>query len=316
MKRIVIFLIFIIMLSGCNAAVAPNTPPGTATAAPGNSPMPTATPAPPPPSVLCIMDSLEEDAPEFFQNITGAATAYDWELTTVEAPGGFDSVVGKGVYDGIIALRTQQKTGLGALATAAKNGVAVTVADMYADRLDSIPSGLSYAGYQFEGLEELVLQTALAYPPHDTPVRLLALLLHKDSPADIAYQQAITEGKVFDRATHYADSGQTAKAFLEKQLDRWIEGMLDAIYVEDMGTAMQVLEALKAHGREDAEVFAVPNRNMHEQRKLYRRYVFPVAFGADLATEATMQVASLARLLDGGQPERRVFTLVVENMEP
>lgn len=329
MKRVFAFcLICLFLLSGCGiglgetpGAEGPNAgKPQSGAQAPDAAAAPEATPEatpePEPLRVLCIMDSLEEDAPEFFAQVKESAKSYNWALTFVEAPGGFESVAGKGGYDGVIALCTQQKTSLNVLEKLAESGVAVTITDMYPEEGSGIPAGVSYAGYRCEELEARVLQEALAYPPHDTPVRLLALLSQKDSLADIAYQQAESEGKIFNRATHYNDGSQTAKAFIEKQLDKWPEGMLDAIYVEEMGTAMLVLDVLKARGREDAEVFAVPNRNMNEQRKLYRRYVFPVAFGADLAAEAAMQSQELARLLEGGQPQQREFEMIVENMEP
>jgi hypothetical protein len=47
------------------------------------------------------------------------------------------------------------------------------------------------------------VDAAIAYPPHDTPVRLIALLEKKGSPADDAFREACEREAGFPKATYY-----------------------------------------------------------------------------------------------------------------
>lgn len=305
MKKIIIFLLAgALLLGGCAAPVAAPPAPEAAEVTPAPTPVPT----PVPMQVLCIADMLEADAPEYFEAIRVHTAKLHWEVTFAEDIGGFDKIVGKGGYDGIIALRTQAENLLGVFGVMAKSGIPVTIADLH---LSAPPEGTSYAFYEQGELLSMVLETALAYPPHDTPVRMFGLFSGQESEAALAYAEAISQGRIMDRASYYANEEQTRAAFLEKQLDRWPEGMADAIFAEDIAAAMEALQVLRAHGREDMEVFAIPNRNVQEQRALYHKYVFPAAFGPDLAEQAKLQVEELTRLLDGEAPREWEYTAKV-----
>lgn len=308
-----------ICIAACFALLAGCAPGGPAAPTPTPTIAPTPTPTPPPAKVLCVADSLEEDVPEYFAAIRAHAELQYWDITIVEAPDGFENALRKTRYDGVIALRTQQRTELRPLTEAAQDGVAVSLVDLYPPAGgDGSPIGsAAYAAYRETDMAALVLETALAYPPHDTPVRMIALLQEEGSPADVAYQEAIVAGRVFSRASfYYADQEESAlRAFLADELDDWIEGTIDCYYVETMTAALVALDVLEERGRTDAEVFALPNRNMNEQRKLYRRYVYPMAFGPELALQAEEQVGELAELLGGIQPGVREFSTAVEDME-
>lgn len=305
MKRIVIWILACaLLLGGCAAPGQVAAPEDT----PVPTPAPTPVPTPRPVQVLCIADLAEADVPEYFAAIREHAQSLHWELTFLEDIGGFDKAVGKGGYEGIIALRSQQENLLSVFGVMAKSGIPVTIVDMH---LSAPPAGVSYAFYEEGELLPMVLETAIAYPPHDTPVRMFGIFSGEESEAAQAYATSVAGGRIMDRASYYENGEQALSAFLEKQLGRWPEGMVDAIFVENMRMAMETLQVLRAHGREDMEVFAVPNRNVQEQRAAYHKYVFPAAFGPDLAEQARLQVEEMERLLGGEEPREWEFVAKV-----
>lgn len=293
MKRLlVVFTVCTLLLCGCTESPGGGSAPEAAT--------PTPAPTPPPPHVLIYQD---EEQAEFTDAVQAAVEERGWtyELTGVlsESWGG---------YNAVIALRTQEKTELGGLAAAADLGVAISVLDVPGGQ--AVPAGTAYAHYDAGDIALFTLDEALYYPPHDTPVRLFALLDEEGSPADEAYQLRLKEGKIFDRGAFYGTDAGEAKAFLEEKLGRFVEGLTDAIYIENVALLDTVLAVLEEHGRTDMEVFAVAAGALGEQQAYYKRFVFPLAIGLDYFEEGKRQVDAVALLVEGGVAEERIITPV------
>lgn len=133
-------------------------------------------------------------------------------------------------------------------------------------------TGVSLIRYNNAEQTALSLQAALEYPPHDTPVRMLALFESEESEAAQQYAALDDEGKVFRKGTYYVEasapeeseeteadekpSAQPPEEWVAKKLEKFIEGTLDCIYAETPALAAAALEALSAAGRNDLlEIF-------------------------------------------------------------
>lgn len=270
-----------------------------------SAPTPTPTPTPAPIRVLAVTDCDETEAAGFFEAIELAAASTGWVME-YKANAMAESLAG---YDGIIALRTSQSTSIAPLTALKQNGAAVSIIDI--SNAYEQASGIAYASYEYESGFEALFETALNYPPHDTPVRFLAILNGEGSELDVLYQNGIKEGKVFNRASMYLNgegSAQEAvKEFMDKYLNKFIAGMLDCILVEDFEAAKAVIAVLNEKGRDDAEVFTLITGNVEEGRSLLQRYVFPVALGANVNAETAKQVENLKSMLNGGEGESYIF---------
>ncbi|MDR1619223.1 MAG: hypothetical protein LBS18_00950 [Clostridiales bacterium] len=222
----------------------------------------------------------------------------------------------RNLYDGIIALRTRADTSLDVFEEAVAAGVCVTVLDITQTGARVSPEGVAYTAYEPGDLVELAMRVMLAYPPHDTPVRLLGMFREEGSAAERAYQDNVAQGKIFSRGEYYGADGEDAAKFLRDQLDVWVEGMLDAIFVEELTTAKIALDVLAAQNRADAEVFLAPaGVSMATQRGMHRRYVFPVAIGPDIYEQSLRQVRVLRSLLAGKPADNERFGPTVDFMD-
>lgn len=286
-------LLCIMLLSGCTEnggnLIVDNTP----------TPAITPEPTPPPIHVLVVTDCDESQAEGFFEAIEEAAGGTGWVLT-YKANAMAESLAG---YDGIIALCTNESTSIAPLRASAQNGVSVSVVDITSGNKSA--DGIAYASYDHESDYDVLFETALNYPPHDTPVRFLAILKTEGTILDGLYQNGINEGKVFNRASMYLNGEGSVKDFMDKYLNKFIAGMLDGILVEDFETAKEVIAILNEKGRDDAEVFVLGNVN--EARGMLSRYVFPVAVGMNINAEASKQVENIKSMLNGGEGESYTF---------
>ncbi len=316
-------------VAGAGSAAGPQaaTPPVNAQETAEHTPAPTFTPAPTPEVIaaLCILDAEKEKMPVFAAAAEEMAFKYDWQLNIVGVPQGFDAALAESKHDIILALRTQVKTSLAALEAAAGKGAAVGLLDLAGGANQAI-AGISRASYtQVEAadLARLVLNETLQYPPHDTPVRLVALLSEESAPAAVAFQEAVSQGKIFTRGLHYeSNKKQSAEAFLNDQLDNWIVGMLDAIYVENSQLAQTALKVLGERKRDDVEVFCIPSGTeglppmIETQQELYKRYVFPLAVGVDVEAEFMRMAEVLQHMYKHeDEPETWEFSIVVKHMQ-
>jgi cytidyltransferase-like protein len=75
----------------------------------------------------------------------------------------------------------------------------------------SVGDSVSQIYYSPGNETDMALGAALAYPPHDTPVRLILMFESADSASYAAYQKLCDEGKVFPKEVYVAsEAGGTA----------------------------------------------------------------------------------------------------------
>jgi hypothetical protein len=305
MKRLLGMIVLFLFLMGCVPVVPRQTPVPSQTAQEiAETPAPSPTPAPV--EVLFVADCSSQEAADFFFGAAQSAQAEGWRIST-QAGDGFADAISLEKYDGILALITREDTPIDVLSSAIRAGAHVAIADML--RREPIP-GSSYAYYDTAQAASMTLDAAIAYPPHDTPVRLIALLEQKGSPADDVFREGVKRGRVFPKATHYGTDKQNVLNFMEDKLDAYVEGTIDAVYTENEQLARAALDALSARSRSDMEVFCVPTGTLSEQRGLYEKWTFPVLMGADLFAVGEGRAKALAALMNGGGPQESSFAPV------
>lgn len=248
-----------------------------------------------------------------------ALSGQDWRVTQQYAAEGLPEELPAHAYNGVLMLRAKEGTSLTVAEQLIAEGTPVSIIDLFPDGKEFL--GASYFRYNTEDAAEYALDVALHYPPHDTPVRLIGLFKEKGSPGYDAFREAAKEGKVLGKGSFYdGKRPQRAKAFMEEQLDDYVEGTVDAVYAETFPLALAALLALTERGRTDMEVFAVPEGSIYLQRKLLQRYVFPVAMGAEPSEWAYLQVSALNGMMHGGTPiKSKIGTGVMmyeEGMQP
>ena len=305
MKRLLGMVLLLLIMVGCTPAVPRQTPMPVQTE-PEVVATPEPNPTPAPVQVLLVADCSAQEAAEFFFGAAQSAQAEGWRLSTHAGDGFADAVLHE-KYDGILALITHEDTSVDALSVAVRAGVYVAIANMH--QHEPVP-GISCAYYDTTQAASDALDAAIAYPPHDTPVRLIALLEQKSSPADDAFREGVKRGRVFPKATHYETAKQKARDFMEDQLDRYVEGTIDAVYAENEQLARAALDALSTRNRTDMEVFCVPSGALYAQRGLYEKWTFPVMMGADLFAVGEGRAMALAAMMNGGSPQISSFAPV------
>ena len=315
-KSTIRFLAFLMafLLCGC-ASLMPrkfiNTPAQEEKPAPVNSPAPASTPVPTPapvriPAVLFLADCEKEQAQHYINSLMLALQGQNWYLVECYSPEGYPEAIPANAYDGVLVLRTQADTSLAPVKRFITQDTPVSIVDLFPE--GQAPEHASYFWYEQEDVEAYALDVALNYPPHDAPVRMLALFTEKGSTGHEAFFAAVEEGKILPKGTFYAGKKpQRAKEFVEEQLDEYVEGTIDAVYAETLPLALAALMALTEHGRTDMEVFAVPQGSIYLQQQLLEQYLFPVAMGADPAAWASLQVTALNAMMRGGAPIKSAF---------
>ena len=309
MKKGLLFMLFAaLFLVGCTPApVSPNAQTDPSATMEVSTPVPT----PEPSKVIAIVADSPCDA--FYRATQKALEELGYITVSCDPSLGFSSLSNvKDTIGGVVALRLLKETTWDALSTAQVAGARIAIIDMHG--VDPL-NGAAYAHYQSEDISKLTLDTAIAYPPHDTPVRMFALFAAKDSPANRIYEQYIQEGRIFDRGMCYAPGD--AQEFMEQKLDQFVEGLVDCVYVETLELAREVLLVLEQHGRTDMEVFCLPSGDLSEQQALYARWVFPVALGVDFAREGTVQAQALHGMLQNAEaPATHVFGVAAVEVMP
>ncbi len=174
MKRLLSMLLLLLFLMGCVPAV-PRQTPVPAQTAPEIAETSAPSPTPAPVEVLFVADCSVQKAADFFFGAAQSAQAEGWHISTYAGDGFADAVL-HDKYGGILALITREDTPIDALSAAIGAGAHIAIADML--RRESV-SGASYAYYDIAQAASVTLDAAIAYPPHDTPVRLIALLEKK-----------------------------------------------------------------------------------------------------------------------------------------
>lgn len=240
MKRFVP-LLPLLMLLAC--ACTPRAP--AATPSPAAPPPPTPSPSPVP-VIAVAVPAFEEG---FYAGFALGADASGAEIRTVSADAA-DALAfpGRGV---LVAALSEAEPDYEPYFSLMTRGIPVLLIAPGGQR---VPDGIPYIGYLAEGAARLALDAALAYPPHDTPVRMLGLFSDKSSDAYAAFQAAAKDGRVFRKDAFTGDSVE-ADAWMQKKLAAYYPGMLDCIYAETPELALAAHAALHHAGRDDVELF-------------------------------------------------------------
>ena len=157
--------------------------------------------------------------------------------------------------------------------------------------------------------EAAVLDLAIAYPPHDTPVRLFGLFESRESAACTAWQAAVAEGRVFVKGAYYAsEAEESAEAWMAGRLERYFEGMVDGIYAETAELAVAAAQALLAAGRSDMEIFCTGSSDALLDLMEAHPALVAAAYGVDEAEAGRMCISLAEQMLEGKTPEGASLT--------
>ena len=121
---------------------------------------------------------------------------------------------------------------------------------------------------------ETALDLAVAYPPHETPVRLIGLFTSEQSRAYTVWREAADNGRVFSKAELFLTESvpeetpkpkkeppsptpiPTLEERLKTLFSGFYPGMIDGVFAETGELAVAAAGVLAQLGREDMEVFA------------------------------------------------------------
>ncbi|MEN6339419.1 MAG: hypothetical protein ABFD03_04770 [Clostridiaceae bacterium] len=161
--------------------------------------------------------------------------------------------------------------------------------------------------YDQTGAAEETLELAIAYPPHETPVRLIGLFSSETSPAYAAWSAATASGRVFSKAEFFLDDlgMQSASIWFAEQLDAFYPGMIDAVYAETGELAIAAIHQLRGRTREDMEVFSA---STDANADLSLSSLMPAIVGADLYRAGELCYENASALLLGETVESSVLS--------
>lgn len=147
------------------------------------------------------------------------------------------------------------------------------------------------------------LDAAIAFPPHDTPVRMLGLFSSKEGAAYTTWSEYVSEGKIFVKGVYDAscDNG-TAAEWLEKKLQSYYPGMIDCVFCETAADALAASELLLGAGRDDMEIFSAEYSDaLYEAMRLSPGLICGIG-AADAETAVSVALAAAEDILAGGEP--------------
>ncbi len=313
-KGIVLILVTVMTLMaivGCSADSATDEIAVQSAAVPSATPAPTPTPRNDVQTlfgkeitVAVISNGDEAQSALFFEGATLEAQSLGVQVQTVAAGSGFlesvDEALQNGV-DAIIACLIVKGENVDALSKAVGEGVAVSV---FSTEKISVPNGVSHIYYQTDNAQEMALEAALVYPPHDTPVRMLFMFESEESKAYEVYTRLYEQGKIFPKGM-YLMSGEDAPApeeWLTEMLEDYVEGTIDAIYAENIDMAQTAVQALSAAGRSDMEVFCAGITAASVALMDANPQVFVQAAGADSYMGGLLCVRAALNQIAGDKP--------------
>ena len=261
----------------------------------GNFQAPTPSPSPTPaPRVIALFGA--EDAEEFVAGVQSAAADAGVEIEVVA--GGIEALSGyapEGDAVGIVYLTDKAET----LPNA---GFPVYA---YAADGQSVSGGVPYLGYDGSSEAQVALSSAIAYPPHLAPVRMIGLFTSQASAAYALYSGEKATGQVFSKEEFFADASDVVLTdWLNEVFSRYYPGMLDAVYAETGELALAAADTLASLGRSDLEVFCA------ESSAVLRGKLSPILVAIVGANEQEAGIRCFAeakKLLDGGSAQSGIL---------
>lgn len=185
---------------------------------------------------------------------------------------------------------------------------------VFAPEGQTVPPQIPALSYRGEKAAELALDSAVAYPPHETPVRLIGLFTSPESSAYALWKAQAASGRVYSKAelflslpqeeTPEPDSDEptpTPEPTLAERLtnlfSKLYPGMLDGVFAETGELAVAASDALASLGRDDLEVFAA---STSADAAALLSPILVYAAGADYAEAGGLCYSAASVLLEGG----------------
>ena len=294
-------------LSGCSLLASPpptaapplSTPP--AAFAGSASPVPSSSPEDAP--YLAVFGAETSNA--FRQGLSKAAEAGKYPV--VFEPGGVGALSAYHPANHCAAIAYLS----GAEASVPQTAVSVFVFAAEGQRVGPDVPHLTYADTY---AAETALSLAVAYPPHETPVRLIGLFVRAESRAYTVWREAAAGGRVLPKAEFFLAESAPEKTPDPKQappsptpvptletrfaalLSGYYPGMIDGIFAETGELAVAAAGVLASLGRSDIEVFSA-STSANAPGLLSPLFVACVGLNAEEAGGLCYSAASA--LLDG-----------------
>ncbi len=297
-----------VMIAGCSVETAANEEPSS---------KPSATPTPKmgieavfDKQITLALVSNADDAASalFFEAAIAEAESLGVTVTTKATGNEFDLSEAAQDADAVVAF-LPQAMGEGTSLSAIDKPVAVFEAQN-----GNVPESISHLYYESDGELDMALNAALTYPPHDTPVRLIMVFESVNSPAYAAYQKLYDEGKIFPKEIYIAsDEELGVDEWLTAKLDGYVEGMVDAVFAEDVSLAVSSCDALFALNRTDMEVFCPGVNNDVITRMQSAPEVVAQAVGRNDALAAVLCVRAALMTLHGEEAVTQAFEPAIIN---
>lgn len=170
----------------------------------------------------------------------------------------------------------------------------------------------SYSVIQFDTSKaiETLFNAAIEYPPHDTPVRFIALFESQESPGSVYYDELFMQGMVLPKETYYGGE-KNPETWLREKLDRYYDGMVDGIVAENEDLGLAALNVLEGARRGDMEVFMIGASETALSRMAHNPEIFAAAIGTDEAFAGKLAVQIASAMLNGAPPTVETLSLSV-----
>ncbi len=205
----------------------------------------------------------------------GDAIKDECDAVIVYAAKGFDyAAFAAGVPDGVPVTVFSEDAPAPATPTSA-SPTSATPTDA-----EAIDERFSLLYYDMGASIDVLYESALTYPPHDTPVRLAGIFESEQSPLAVRFEELYDEGKALPKARFYADGEETAMEWLPEFLSDFVEGTVDGIVAESAELALAAYRALTLEGRSDMEIFCLESTRETTAAMFAAPEIFVTAVGA------------------------------------
>lgn len=166
-------------------------------------------------------------------------------------------------------------------------------------------------------VESGIIDAAIAFPPHDTPVRMFGLFSSKEGAAYGTWSEYTSAGKIFSKGVYEAvTSEKDLDAWLTEKLASYYPGMIDCIFAETAADALTAAEVLEREGRDDMEIFCAEySDGLYGKMQAAPELVCGIAsVDAESALSAAMEMAEgLLSGATGTEEERHIPACVLSN---
>lgn len=258
--------------------------------------------------IAVLSNGSAADSALFFAGAQSEAASLGIEIATEASETGFDSSVEKYAGEGvgaIVAYLPKAPASYNALKAAADKGIPVSVFEL---QKGAVPEKISHTYYNSAKEAATALDAAIAYPPHDTPVRQISLFESKKTPAYTAYKTYLDQGKIFPKELYIAAGNKTAPtAWLTSKLKGYYAGMLDAIFADSEKLVLSAMDALEAKKRDDMTVFCTGITEAIAARMKANPEVFVQAVGPNVYFAGVLNLRIAAGMIKGSSPATEEF---------